>query len=612
MPKASSAVLQPNLGLFFDRAPLAVPLRGLLDGDNFRVKEGKLTNVNVGYSRFDAYTLNGPVTLVHNFFLSSGSQILVYGTTKDLYRYVTASNTVLFITPIYATGTVDVSSATPAVVTSASGPTAFVTNGIKAGDQIHFGSATQNDPAAVWYEVATRDSETQLTLTTAVAGAPLTGSTYTIRKLFTGTILTPWEVSGTFVDAQPAGADHLYLTNGVDDIVRWNGVTAQVVLLSALAFKCRRLAIFQNMLIYGDITEGGVIEPAQIKNSDVGSPEVVDGTGLSGEFRVYDGAQPIKKMLPLGDSLVIYSADRAVLAQFVGDPLVFIFRTAFTNFGPIAPRLVADFGNFHDFIGADAKYRFDGVQAPEVGKQAWRDIIRRREEARIDVAFHHFDDENGELLWVLPLTTDPNAGTDDEAPPARAYVEHYLEQVGPRDDTPVSTREFPFTAGGFFSRQDTLTWDQIADAWQDLNIRWNDQFLLAAFPLNLMGANDGKVYSINTSQNADGVALAGFVRFGRRAVGDGRMRGLIARLYPFTTKFENVDLEVRTRLTDFAQGPISVIDTQTFDQSLPEGGHFVSPFRRARFVEFEFGTDGPSEPWEIGGYDVDMKRGGMR
>jgi len=65
-------------------------------------------------------------------------------------------------------------------------------------------------------------------------------------------------------------------------------------------------------------------------------------------------------------------------------------------------------------------------------------------------------------------------------------------------------------------------------------------------------------------------------------------------------------------MADHAQGAVSITQTDAFDQSLPEGGHFTTPYRRGRYYEAEFGTDGPGQPWELAGYDIDIKSGGKR
>ena len=477
-----------------------------------------------------------------------------------------------------------------------------------------FGSNSEVDPDATgnggWYEILTVDSAVQVTLTANYTGTGGAGN-YTGRLVFTGAISDYWRTE-TFFDAQPDDEDLWFATNGVDTMVKWNGTDAQVTSLTGLTFVAKELHQFKNMMIYGNITENaGEVKPTTIKNSDVTKPEEM-AAGLAGEFVVHDGDDGIEGLVTLGDNLVVYGNRSAVLTQFVGDPLVFIFRVSSANVGPLSGRLVADFGDFHEFIGPDDHYTFDGVTLQRNKSHVWRQVLRERDPNRIALAFSHFDEENGDLLWVLPLVADANTGSQET--PRTAFSEHYLEDVGPRDPTPYTKRDCPFTASGFFERQTTLTWDQLTETWETVDFAWNDSFFSAAFPFNLFGDESGKVFTLNTASTADSAALVSFARFGRIALGDGRQRNLLARIYPFAVQFAGASgykLDVTVHLSDHASGPTTPTGPFLFDVRLT-GDHFVSVFRRGRFMEVEYGTAGPSHLWELEGYDIDLRPGGRR
>lgn len=594
--------INPNLGIYKDRPPIALSPRMLQDGLNFRVKEGKLTNLNLGWERFEPdITLDGPVKLIDQFFIRGQSEILIFGTPEDLYQYDEVGNSVAYINPIYDTGTAAASG------TAVTGTGTNWDPEAKAGDFIHFGDADYHDPTGVWFEIQSRTNDTQLVLT-ATAGTVADGP-YTIRKTFTGDASTIWSTD-TFVKASVSGDDEWWATNGLDFPVRWNGTDPEVEVMSALGFtSCKVLAVYQNMMIFANLIQGGESLPTDIINSDIGEPSDTS-TGLSEQFRVHSGTDEIRGMLPLGDTLAIYSERTVTLAQFVGDPFIFAFRNVISGTGAIAHRAIADFGDRHEFLGRDSQYVFDGSTVREIGKQIWRDMLRQQDPVRIEQAYAHFDEENGDLIWSIPLTTDTGAG-EATAAPAKAVGEHYLEDVGPNLSQPVSIRSFPFTATGYYSRQAGITWDTLTDEWQSYNFRWNDRFFFAAFPFNMAGDAMGRLYTVNTSQNADGAALPSHVKFGRRAVQDGRLRGLVRRVYPFVTRFDN-EIDVTVYLSDHAMGPATITHTDAFDQTLPEGGHFTSPFRRGRFMELEFSSDGPGQPWEISGYDLELDSGGKR
>jgi hypothetical protein len=599
--KKSTAVLNPNLGLYLDRARLAMSPRMLQAGFNFRVKLGRLTNLNLGWTRFGTFQLNGAVRMIQNFVIRGGAEELVFATDTDIYRYVNDS-TVTFLTPRYQTGTVSRAGNTVTGV-----GTDFVTAGINIGDEIHFGAADYITSPGVWDTITGITDATHVT--TAGSGVVASGA-YTIRQKFTGDLDNIWQ-NAIFVNASPSNEDEMWMTNGVDDIVRWNGTDSQVEVMSALGFTAKALAVYKNMMIFLNLVQSGTAKPTDMINSNPGEPQNVT-TGLSEQFKVHGNVDQILRAVSMGDTLAIYSYtnDGAVtLAQFVGDPLVFAFREVTSGVGPISANAFADFGNYHEFIATDGEYFFDGATVKTVNNHVWREVLRQQDPGRTALAYSHFDEENGDLIWVVPLTSDPNSATTGE--PSEAYAEHYLEEPGPNLPTPFSRRSFVFTSTGYYKRQSGLTWDTLTDVWQNYNFRWNDRFFFASFPLNLGGGVDGKVYSFNTAQDADGVALASFVRFGRRAVGDGRMRGLLSRIYPFVHTF-STPISVTVNLMDHAGGEPTIIDTKTFDQSLPQGGHFTIHYRRGRFFEVQFGSSGPEQPWEISGYDYDVRAGGNR
>lgn len=604
----SNAVLSPNLGLYLDRAAIAIPPRGLRDGLNFRIRDGKLNNFNLGWERFDNWTLNGPVLLIDEFLpLSQGlPKKLIFATDTDVYEYDGGNNAVLFLTPRYATGTVSV----PGTTTVTGVGTNWVAAGIKIGDEIHFGNAAQRDPNATWFRITNVGGATTLTINSPAG--PFGPGVYTIRRRFTGGPGTVWSTDVFVRDDNDE--DTWWITNGIEPIMRWNGSDTQLESeynggTLVFPWTAKQLRVYNNMMTFMNLTEGGDFKPVDFANSTPGDPTNV-ASGLASQSKIHSGSDEILRGEPLGDNLAIYSKEHIVLAQFVGAPLIFIYRVVTNSTGLLASNAVANFSDYHEFIGRDIQYRFDGVSVQEINRQVWREILRTQDPVRIPQAYAEFDEENGELLWSVPSTIDtvPNTvGT----PPSRAYVEHYLEDVGNENPTPYSAREFPFMSTGLYSNQVALTWDELTLTWADYNFRWNDQFFASAFPFHLGGMSDGKVFKFNTIQNADGAALNSFVRFSQRPTMDGRCRGLLTRVYPFMTQL-TTPVNVTVHMIDFAAGPSAITDTKSYDQSLPEGGHFTTHYRRGRFYDVQIGSTGPSQPWELSGYDIDFKPGGCR
>lgn len=603
MPRKTTAIVSPNLGLYLDRPVIDVPSRALIDGYNFRIKEGRLSNLNLGWERFSLdWTLNGPVTFIDNFFPRGQAEHLLFGTLTDIYRYDGASDSVVFLTPRYATG----SAAASGTAVTGSGGTLWLANA-KAGDEIHFGNAAQTDPTATWFTIATVNSDTSITLT-ASAGTIGAGA-YTIRQKFTGDLQDQWSID-TFTQDAVSGNDQWVATNGIQFPVSWDGIATQVTVHSELGFTCKALATYSNMMIYGNILDSGVEFPSSIINSDVGKPFVAGdaGAGISEQFRVHDGTDGIENLVTLGDYLTVYSERHVIPIQFVGAPLIFLFRRAVVGIGPVAHNAIVDFGDYHEFVGSDAQYVFDGVSVRETNSQVWREIIRQTDPIRRPQIFAHFDEENGDIIWSVPSTTDPGAGTAGNAP-VTGWSEHYLEDVPPDVNAPFSKRAFPFTASGYYERAEGLTWENALGNWDEYNYAWNDQFFTLGFPQNIVGDITGKIFILNETQTGDGALLPSYIRFPRMALGDGRDRGLLRRVYPFSDKLDN-ELTISMYAADNAVAAAVLLASFAFDTTLSEGGHFQSVFRRARYIELQFGT--PGHAWRLSGYDYDITDGGRR
>jgi hypothetical protein len=371
------------------------------------------------------------------------------------------------------------------------------------------------------------------------------------------------------------------------------------------------------MMIYGVITEvaDGSYFPTSIINSEPGFPlhagdNVTDPLSISGQFQVHSGTDKIVNLIPLGDNLIVYAYSHIVPTQFVGGDTTFIFRQSISDLGPISANAIADFGDSHEFIGSDTEYNFDGVSIQATNNQVMRNILLTIDPIRSDNCFGHFDESNGDLIWSVPQTTDPGSG-EVLSPAQQAYVEHYLEDVPTGIDTPISRRSFKFTATGFYEKAEGTKWTDAAQAWSTWNFAWNNQFNALAAPLNLGGDENGQIWVFGGDQLDDGAGLPSFVRFGRKSTGSGRERNVLRRVYAFASQNPGVTLDVNVYMTDSAGGVTTQVANQEFDMALPEGGHFVSIFRRGRYYEVEFAQpDG--EAWEIAGYDVDITEGGKR
>jgi hypothetical protein len=248
-------------------------------------------------------------------------------------------------------------------------------------------------------------------------------------------------------------------------------------------------------------------------------------------------------------------------------------------------------------------YRFDGASLQPFGVQVWQKFLSQHDSSRQHLAFHSFIEEHGEVIWALPLTSD--AETDTVTVPSIGFVEHYAEDTVQGQPIPFSRRNFPFLSEGFVANTETTTWDDLSMSWDSNSNAWNDSSLIAAFPQPIVGDNAGNTYLLYQGNTADGELLPSYVRFGRRPLADGVARGLLQRIYAFAkaVSVQDVNLDIVLHLYDSAHSDNSTSASFPLNLALDEGEFFVSPFRRARYVELEFQMNDVEGVWELAGYD---------
>lgn len=612
-----NTISTPNLGLYLGRSHNAIPRRGLVDCLNVRIKLGQIQFDTMGWAKFpddnNAVNLdNRPVTLIDEFNKRDGTKKTVFGNTTDLFQYDDNAKTIAYITPTYNTGTVDVTNGSATV----SGTGTSWNSELKAGDYFHAGNNNQTDPTATWYEIASVDSDTQITLTSNYQEATQNGINYTARLTFTGDI-KDWFSTETFYNVAGAGGgsstgDRWYATNGVDAIVAWDGDDDQVYLPGFGDIDTARFIVrHKNRLVFVAPTVSGSFESVRIRTSNTGEPENVT-SGEAASLIVKDGADDLLAAYPLGEQLALYAENQVIMAQYVGTPLIYAFQTAVTGFGPYSGRAVTVHPDFHDFVGQDTQYRFDGATVQEINDHVWRDIIRRTTPERREFLHSTFDDRNGETLWVVPLTTDTDANSATEAP-EQAYVNHYMEQTG-RDPNPFTRRELPALVFGNYERQDSLRWSDVQQEWEEYNYRWNDSFFFAQFPLKLFGDENGNIFILNAGTAKDGTTMNAYARFARRPVGDIETRSVIRRVYPFIEQMSGSDKTVNVKVygTNTIEGKVSLLRDQNFNIGISGTTHFTSPRVSARYVEVQIGTEGTRHYWALNGYALDTVPGAKR
>lgn len=606
-------VQRPNLGLYLDRPETQIPDRAVSDCQNVRLRDGRITNENVGYELFFAQSLGDQVLLIDDFIKSDGSSTTIFGTRTDLFRYDSPTESPLYITPRYVVGTVTVTNGLDTVTGSG---TTWSTN-LKSGDYFHSGSSTENDPAEIWYEIQSVDSNTQITLTENYGEASLGGQAYTTRLVFTADNADYWN-STVFPDA-PTGAvtslaagDHWFATNS-KEIVVWDAsgttVTVLATATTGLAFTCKDITYYKNMLLYGNIVESGSSKPSTVKNSAIADPENVT-TLEANEFIMAEEVDFIEAIMPLGDFVVVYAENSVNIAQFIGSPAIFAIRTVAPGVGVYSGRTIIDFGDYHEFIGHDRAYRFDGVRLESFGDQVFPDVLRRADRSRSSKSLAALSEEELEVYWVVPLASD---GSEENKSAEIAYTEHYAENVG-RNPTPFMRRQLPATAIGFFVDSPIGRFSDFTGmTFEDITFRFNDRYFTSNFPVVLFGDEDGGIWRMNTRTGTElSLFWTAYADTATFALVDGNSKGVVRRIEPYVEK-NTSPIGMISFLTVSNRIDGDAVDTKTLPYHIDQSGERYTPTRAVgRYGKVRFVSITTTDVWRMQGYRITSDRVGDR
>jgi len=605
-------VLNPNLGFYNDRAPISMDSRALSSCLNVRIRHGEITNERMGWTAFVPESqLPHPITHITQFRARSGSSSLLICTQRDVctYNAVSSPPQLEFLNPLWSTGTATIIAAgTPTTVTGAGG-TSWLTEA-KVGDWISFSAASYRNARGSWYKISAVDSDTQLKIE-GYTGSFVGAEPYTIRKTLTAIDSDVWS-SVTFPAAQPANEDTWYACTGAE-MIKWNGTANEYTILS-LGFVAKMVAYYKNMLYYGDLVVGSERRSTSLRNSDVAQPEVLSG-GTASEISVVNGTDRLLALEILGDHLVCLAERSVNVVEFVGDPIGHTIRTALQGIGPFAERLVVNQGDYLEFLSHDRAYRFDGVGKSEMGAQVFREVLRSTDPSRAYQSFAIRDEEEGEIHWVVALTTDPDF-------PVTSHVEHYLEPVGSKDPTPFTVRELPATAIGKWTQSGYLRFNSFvgtgdADKFQNQTIRWDDRGLSEDAPIVLFGDKDGLLWHFNAGENKGTAPLWSGFTLGRQGCIDGQVKAMCRTIEPWFAPQTEGQMVCSVYMSDDPQASSDSFGWNVYN--LDRSGSRRIPLRvSGRFFEVQIvglgtGTAVPGTlVYSFNGYEVELVPGGRR
>lgn len=323
--------------------------------------------------------------------------------------------------------------------------------------------------------------------------------------IYTGGLDDAWVAD---IAPNPAG-DLLYIfTNGVDNVQKWDGDVLTLALdLGGGPHVSKAVVEYQNHLLHLNLTEAGTPKPRKLKWSDNGAVETYTG-GTSGFLTLFQGADHGVAMFPIGSFLAVYR-DRSIhLISFIGAPFFFGQRQVISGVGLLGPHALLNLDNKHVFLGNDNVYLFNAIDLEPIGDEIRDELFDTMDPKFANRSLIFLDEARNLMMLVVP--TAGSGGIPDTWWCWSLTDGHW--------SGPVRGRKV--TGGGAFQRRVTETWDSSSGSWDTDSGPWDSARTLEAFPVNLFGNEDLRVFEIDSSLvTADGVAVTGRLETGSKYPG---------------------------------------------------------------------------------------------
>lgn len=475
-----SAAAQPVLSVD-DTTIFAVNQRVIINEGGAREEEGVISSISVGVS----------ITLKTNLaFTHTSVQADIVQRTNHRAR-------------------VDLDSAADQVVLSIDDTTAFT-----VGQEVLVGNGTARAEYVVIDVINAGVSIEVSRPSWAPAG---TGLQFAHTAVQADTVHRPDELTygaAVHVDSTLTG-DVFYFTNFTDRVQKLTSTTIPFFssdvagLLSGDSvegigtltsdLKARYVRAFENFLILGNLQEEGTAIPQKIRWCQFGNfakwVNEADTTGQAGAF-LFDGADFIQGIFQLKRELLIYRERSIEAMSHIGLPDIFGFRRAETGTGLYAPNAIVDLGDTHIFVGPDNVWEYNGISLVAIGDAIKEDFFDRLDPSVRATVKLFFLEETDEI-WLSYSTTASNV--NDEA---------YVYNIALR--TWSGPRVVDATGYGYFTEIANTTWDTASGTWDGQgSVIWDSRAFKANAPLNMMGNDDGLVFTLEQGDTADGSTITG-------------------------------------------------------------------------------------------------------
>lgn len=432
---------------------------------------------DLSYNEFgNGLPLDGVPMFSDTFYTYDGSEHMLVVTDKWIYRYNGSSETYQIKNPTdFDSGSIALTFAeSGSTITRGSGN--FTTDGFQIGDTITTGST--NNPG---HFTISNVTALVITVNETIADESATTTVYHLVELAGGET-NPFSCCSTIASD---GTDVYFLTNGIDEVMRWEGGSGGDDLFEFVTdFYAKVLGVFKGRLIYGWQTDGGYACPKRVGWSVLDDPDDLTGTG-SGFVELDQTVDWVVAFAPLKNKFYVVKERSIWELMYVGGTTYFWPEIRVDGVGTYSPLSVIPLGEDFIFLGNDNVYSYNGLSLDTLGDQMlslfYNTDTKIVNSVELEQAVAVYIEELEEYWLAVPTKGQRSS---------ELFKYNLRHKFWSRKEVEVSML-------GYYSLSETTLWNDLVGTWDDQDWIWMEKALPAGAPTTLLGSPAGYIYEDN-------------------------------------------------------------------------------------------------------------------
>ncbi len=284
-----------------------------------------------------------------------------------------------------------------------------------------------------------------------------------------------------------------YITNNFDVIQKYDGTNLTELFIDLTTeggaendiTRCLLIFAMKSRVILFDIDDSGITHRQRGRWSEINDPD----TWKSASWIDAPTEEWIIAADFIGDDLIVFFERSIWKFSYTGDP-DFPFRWDRLDAveGCNATMSLIGFSDEIFGVGSTNLIGTDGREAYSIDDKI-PDFVKSWTTESTPYSYGLVLDEERQA-WISYTSANASANADGNKYADSALILNY-------EDNSFATYELPIHSLGYSALESDLTWNDVTDAWEDIDFAWNERTIQGGYPTTLMGSQDGFVYKLN-------------------------------------------------------------------------------------------------------------------